>query len=399
MRVVCSLIAALLVLTCLLAFITAPGTWLVHVAFAGFIGVFLAMVVGFFRAPILISSLFICFSVYLASRAHSDATQATASMIALLILCGVPAFVLFILGCCALWKISENARRHEIATARASARRYAGISISGGKSAESDPLFRPFCKTLRTFRFRYAGCPITDDMAQMPKWPSASRFSLVLFNSQTLNKTLWTDKARLASFREWLKPRTYKCVAATSDGTLVPLLNANIGYIDTKQIGVFRTVLFLANAFTDRLRERYYEHLRRAALISAVLSVVSILAIVTESLSENGIDNPELLVLPMWILLAGYWTFLWQKVCTQHLLTYLTFGPLGVLLLFVGIAAVPENITFSLTSLSFAVDVRRICFAWYVEESAFGGPTKRLPRPTELRRVNPNGTSIRPMSP
>lgn len=355
MRAACIVITIPIVFSALGVFLFNPSLWLVHLVFVALVGCVVVSIIQFFRAPLLISTLFMAVSAHLAISAYAAQGIPDLGKYVLQFLFASLAIALFVLGIISAWQIAKNRRRHEMPLRDHPLqfmREYPHLVVVG---AERDPILTSLCRLLRAFRFHFHKCSVPIADAAVIEWPDRVKSSVLVLCSKALDDSLWNNKKRCDAFKQWLSTGDYYLLAATGDGALAPVIDRSIGYIDTKLTGVFRTVLFLTRAFGGRLQARHYERLKLFAKISTTLCLINLAVNVILTTSGKELVGFRASNLLASFMLTAFFAFVWTSVYTRPWLSNVVFGTIVSLLLYAGVTLFSTNTYLSIIYLVMSV--------------------------------------------
>ena len=259
MKFMCGFETGIITGCAILAPMFTPHLWHIHVIFIALVICLMLTVKAFYIAPTLISVCFVLLSGgFCLSALNANAFTAWTINLAF----GPPTLILITMLLLLALKIRSN-RRKANAEARNHPlrflRKYPELIIVG---AEGDRSLAKLCHFLRVFRLRHRVCTIPEDCNTAVRWPSAVNSSVLLVTSHCLESSLWNHEERFASFKQWITSSPNAVVAVTTDGALAPVVDHDIGYINCRALGPFRSALFIANAFSPSLVVSYFSRLR-----------------------------------------------------------------------------------------------------------------------------------------
>jgi len=294
------------------------GHWSVPAGFIVLGGVLLACSAGFYRAPYIISVVFGFIAVFLGVAG----LQAGKEDIVRYYLMGIPFMVM---GMRLSWltfesiQLSSKADKNAVQQPRshpfAFLNTYPEICIVGSKS---DSMFTKVANLFRAFRFKVRRIAVGSGEIH---WPSVDKCTVLLMQHRSLDRDLWGNETRRLEFLSWMKSINCKIAVATSDGSLIPDSRKDTGYLDTRQLGALRSVVFFVSAFSRNRLTYTFKTLRGIALLTAIFSFVYALyhtqmfLLVAHGHSiGHHVENANLSTACFFFLLGLVSTFIWRKL-------------------------------------------------------------------------------------
>lgn len=300
MQRLCLLIAALLVVAAVGAFVVNPTAWIVHLIFCGLASLFIVASARFFHSPFVIAAIFMLYSGWLAlGGVQEDVVLVQLAM-------GLPSLALAVTTGVSLKRVALNRQRHAPMLRQHPFSFLVSHPLMAVLGAAGEPQVRALCSQLAARGMRFIRLPIPADTTARIDWPDLRVGSLLVANSRALGEALWNNEPRLSAFRKWLQERDCRLVPVTLDGVVIPGVDPSIGYLDTRQIGAYRSILFLAGAFTNRVSEIRNDHLR--SVVDVVMAVAVVTALYKTVLLATGdwmwgLNSEDALTWVVWAVL------------------------------------------------------------------------------------------------